>query len=417
MRWAALWILPLLIQDPADKVKALIEKLGSDEIVDREAAQVDLIKLGPAALAAVKEHLERAEGETKSRLQTILARIERDIKVSKLLEPGRLVTLKAKNRPAADVFAELTKQAGFPVEAREIPADTVVSLDAKDLPPAAAIDELCRAHGKLMYAWGRDRVVIFSAPYRRVPSFDRGPYRLIIDGVYVSFTGKPATTAQIMFNAGVVGPPDRLPKSMGLVFERVEDDKGVNRLESPSAESPFVYSEYPAAPRNGPVTFRGLGGNCPVNLPVEASKVACRGYASLRFAVEIRNLASVKAPEIGSKSEGEGDSIEIRRWERNGRRIRAGILRNDFKRVAGPEVASLAVPGFYVLRDAKGWSVEGAVLCSYPWGKRVARGLQSRDESVEFILPEGFEPGELVLGRIEETEEVRIPFDYSEMLR
>ena len=403
-------------QDPADKVKALIERLDGDEIAEREAAQTELIKLGSAAVPALKERLARAVGEVKPRIQEILARIERNEKIANLLSPGPLVTLSAKERPAAEVFAEIGKQGRLVVESRDLPAGTIVSIEAKGATPAAAIDDLCKAHSKLMYSWAGDRVVIFAAPYRRVPSFDRGPYRLIMDGISALSFGRPPATPSVTFGAGIVGPAGRMPKSATLVFETLTDDKSGDLLAEGPVEIQELANEYPLPEVKGPEVYRGLAGTFPKPLALDGTRVTCRGYASLKFPLDLKRRVTVPAPAAGAVAEDENLWLGIRQWDRSERRVRVSWRRID--RRSGPTPASRV----FALEDAKGSSVEGSLQCRYPSGAAVLGrsdlpSVMVNDETYEFLLPEGFEPAKLAYSSVEAFEEVRIPFEIKEALR
>ena len=404
-------------QDPAEKARALIEKLSSDEIAERETAQTDLVKLGASAVPALRDRLGRAEGEVKTRIQAILDRIERNEKIANLLAPGPLVTLSAKDRPAAEVLTEIGKQGKVVVECRDLPAGTIVSVDAKGVTPAAAIDDLCRAHGKLMYSWSPDRVVILSAPYRRVPSFDRGPFRLVMDGMTVILQGKPPTHADVTLTSGIIGPAGRIPMSVTLVIERFADDKSGDLAAAGPVEIPRTSNDYPLPPVKGPEIFRFLHSTFLKPVSLEATKVTIRGYASLKFPVGLKRRVTVAAPAAGSTGTTDDTTLEIRAWDRIGQRVRASWRRIDKQ---GGGAAESCV---FVLEDAKGGAVEGAFLYADPSRRplpRMARGTKPAtiaDEMFEFVLPEGFEPAALVYSSVEVVEEVRIPFEIQEALR
>ena len=88
MRYLALVCILLAPQDAADKVRALVEKLGSEDIETRDGAQAELTKLGPSALPALRKHLDSAEGEVKARLEAVIPKLERAEKLAPFLSPG-----------------------------------------------------------------------------------------------------------------------------------------------------------------------------------------------------------------------------------------------------------------------------------------------------------------------------------------
>jgi len=59
--------------DLAQKVRALVVKLGSDEPDARAAAERDLLALGPKAREALSAHADHADADVRSRVRAILA--------------------------------------------------------------------------------------------------------------------------------------------------------------------------------------------------------------------------------------------------------------------------------------------------------------------------------------------------------
>ena len=412
---AALCLVLLGAQDPAETVRALIEKLSSDEIAERETAQTDLIKLGSPALPALKEHLSRAVGEVKPRLVSIIERIELQVHISKLLAPGPRVSIVAKDRPVAEVLAEIGKQGRIVVECRDLPAGAVVSIDALSVTPAAAIDHVCRNHGKLMYSWGRDRVVITPVPYRKVPSFDQGPFRLVIDGMSVMLQGKPPTHAEVTLTAGIIGPEGRIPNSVTLVIERFADDKSGDLAAAGPIAIEMPVNDHPQPPERGREISRNLHGTFPKPVSLSATQVTIRGYARLKFPIGLKRRAVIAAPAAGSSIDGEDAALQIRRWELDGLRLRASWRRTDKLGGDPPEATVM------VLENARRGTVQGVLLHADRLAqKRGGRGMKqasASDEVFEFTLPEGFEPATLVYSSVEQFEEVRIPFEIQEALR
>jgi hypothetical protein len=94
----------------AGEIRALVEKLGSDEFADREAAGRQLEELGAAAVAELRAGCKSENPEVARRAQDILRRVERRLANEKTLAPT-LVELDAKDQPLDKVLAELSKQA------------------------------------------------------------------------------------------------------------------------------------------------------------------------------------------------------------------------------------------------------------------------------------------------------------------
>src|SRR4051812_22464696 len=86
----------------------LIRQLGDREFRSREAAARELEKCGESALPAMRVALANADPEVKQRLALLIGRLER----SSLLSP-KLVSLHAEQKPAGQVFDEISKQTGY----------------------------------------------------------------------------------------------------------------------------------------------------------------------------------------------------------------------------------------------------------------------------------------------------------------
>src|SRR5687767_12393768 len=111
----SLLFLPIL-QDAPDRVGALIGRLQSEEIATREAAVAELARLGPDALPDLQRRLAKCEGEVRARLEAVIRTLEEEKRLWKHLAPGPTVTLKAQDRPAAEVLEAISRQAGVSFE-------------------------------------------------------------------------------------------------------------------------------------------------------------------------------------------------------------------------------------------------------------------------------------------------------------
>ena len=64
-----------------ERIADLIEKLDSKRFADRQASEQELLRLGPAAVAQMRQAIEEATGEAKIRLQRILTELSRSIRI------------------------------------------------------------------------------------------------------------------------------------------------------------------------------------------------------------------------------------------------------------------------------------------------------------------------------------------------
>ncbi|MBA4189646.1 MAG: hypothetical protein C0467_16800 [Planctomycetaceae bacterium] len=104
-------------QEPAPKVTEaarLVEKLGSQDFEEREAASKRLEELGATALEELRVGVKSENPETARRAQDLLRKVERRLSNDKVLAPT-LVELDVKDQPLDAVLAELSKQAKWEV--------------------------------------------------------------------------------------------------------------------------------------------------------------------------------------------------------------------------------------------------------------------------------------------------------------
>lgn len=421
-------------QEPADKVRELVEKLGSEEIAVRDQAQGDLIKLEPAALPAIRKHLAKAEGELKVRLQTIVRKIERDERIARIMAPGPVVTLRVKDRPASEVLTEISRQAGVTVEPCDLPAGTLLSLEADRLSLPAVIDKVCRQHGGITPQWYDSRIRVLPGSYRKLLAFDAGPFRFIPAGFEwsVGRTGDDYHAA-LVFKGVVIGPPGRMPPLARLDFEEAIDDQGVDLGVTKSWGLSLDAVEWPDASRVDHDLSRMVSRRTVKSPRLEAEKLLkCRGAVRLTFIYGSKRIATVEArvktkreweaiAKAAEKQESESRSgLVIDRCVRVGRTLRLDYRAYHLATVRDDPDAPSVGPTWLALHDASGRRLEGVneldVDYGFVHGSHTLRGTEQRAEgTLRFNLPEGFEPATLDLMEGTDLEEVRIPFDLGEV--
>jgi len=416
MRWAALLLLLILPQDPAEKVRALMEKSGSEEITEREKALADLVALGPSAIPHLRALLAKSTGAQKSRIDAVLQKIERNQAVANLMAPGPKITLKAKDKPAGEVFAELTSQTGVPVEGQDLPAGTLLSLEADNLTLPQAVDELCRTHGRLMYTWSYARVVIRSAPYRKVACFDKGPYRVIIDR-FDWITHAAGTNRENEFSAegGLLAPPGRFPLTVEFLAKEALDDKGVNLTEGfHSSRVPNVEIE-----PDGQRTFKYLFWDAGTPPSREATRLkSFRGEVRLSFAIGAKRVLTVKAPlsEPTGAATNRATTLELLGWKWEDGRLKAEWRLTRRSSDSLERLEAIHKNSRLVLHDAAGKRWDGKIE-SESRGDNSTTGASSwevREGKTTFEIPKDADIATLDLVELEFHEEL-IPFDLGEV--
>ena len=418
-------------QDPADKVKALVEKLKYGELAVREQAHVDLLKLEPAALPALRGHLAEAEGEFKARLQSIVRKIERDDRVARIMAPGPRITLKVKERPAPEVVAEISRQAGVRVEGGDLPSGALLSLDADRLSLPDAIDEICRRHGGIVAQWSASRVRLVPGPWRKRPVFDAGPYRFIPDGfVWSVGRGGDAYSAQLVLKGVVLGPPGRLPPLARLDLGTVIDEEGEELGDTKHWGLTVGSLEWPLGQSTDMRFGRLVCRRASKSPSLDASKlVKCRGIVRLSFICGFKRIDR-QAARVKTEADWEAERKEKRTYPRSGVTVKRfsrsdRALRIDYWAYhhpadrENPDIPPLG-PTWVALHDAAGRRLEGMEVVEddylFRLGTHVDRGgRQSVEGSVTFNLPEGFEPATVDLMEATEIDEIQIPFDLGEV--
>ncbi len=134
----------------AESPENLVKKLGSASYLEREAAGVELIKLGASALPAVKAAAESsADAEIRERAQALLDPLSRANDSSKLLAV-KPVKFDGKTVPLATAIADFKQKTGIPLQlVPDLVKDSArpVVLPTGEYPPWEGLDLLLKAAG------------------------------------------------------------------------------------------------------------------------------------------------------------------------------------------------------------------------------------------------------------------------------
>jgi len=185
--FAALLVFP---QDSLDeRVRRLVERLGADEIVEREKAVRDLVGLGESALAAIeKAGTASPDAETTQRLKTVVEQIRRNAIVARASPPARPVTVSAKDQPLRAFLEDLAVQSGVECPCADAVADRPVTLEAKGEPLLKVLDRACLARGDIALEIVEGKMRIANGTPRKAPSAYSGAFRLRVSKVVVQET-------------------------------------------------------------------------------------------------------------------------------------------------------------------------------------------------------------------------------------
>jgi len=173
-------VLMLALQDPA----ALVEQLGSDDIIVRQRAAASLRDLGAAARPALEKAARSSDLEIRARARTVLGDIAIGEQRAAALGPTQRVTLPGGERALSAVIDQIKEQTGTAIRISEDrQGDHVTTEEAQAIPLLEFVDRLCRAHGGIELAPRQpaDAIQLVSAkPWKGQTCYD-GPFRVSIE--------------------------------------------------------------------------------------------------------------------------------------------------------------------------------------------------------------------------------------------
>jgi hypothetical protein len=391
-------------QDPADKVKALIEKLESDELETRAAAQKELANIGRTALPMLEKELATAMGEQKQRLQSVIEHI-------RAFGTPPLVTLETKDRPLREIAADLERQTGIPVRIVGAISEVKLSVSAKGAYIWKVVEDLCRTRGDLMYRFARDTIEIYPSRFRTLPCVDQAGMRFFIDR-FIWESGN-LIPGSIRVHGGLLVPPGSRVLWMQLAVEELTDDTGKNVAELPQGGGYFLPTGDRYLPHGRRFLFPAAFHPAIQGAPsLEAVKIArFRGTVEVRLASVERVLAAIRDP-LGRPSTPSGDAapcLGIDRWDRNGGQLRIhltyGWKKEDTEALDSKGGLNLC------LRLKDGHWVTPQYWNSGP----TDRGVDRKAMIADFRIPPDAVPTSLELVVPESFVEYQIPFEFKDI--
>jgi hypothetical protein len=406
IRWLALLILAFPPQDPADKVKALVEKLGSDEVEVRGRAVLELEKLGFAAVPSLRKAAEGSAGEKKILIDRIIARLT-------VLGRPIQVSIDAKDRPVREIAADLERQTGIPIRLIGAAANGHATVTAGKTVLWKVVEDLCKGRGDLMYRFTDDGLEIHAAKFRSLPSADYEGMRFVIDRFVWDRSTDRNGLNQMVLHTALAAPRGARLIGMQIQMEELKDDQGKDHAVVPEGSMILVSG----GERYGLNSRRFLFAQDyrPYGTPSPDAKklTRCRGKVALMFAGQERLIARVKNP-LGAPSTPAPPGLPtlgIDRWKR-----RDGWLKVDFTAGWGEDVVKNLphrTPVLFVFRLKDGeWldSYSPFLLHPGPEGAPTSR----YQTSVE--LPDGAEIESIDVVVPDPVTTVEIPFDFRDIL-
>jgi hypothetical protein len=333
-----------------------------------------------------------------------------------------LVPAIAAGKPIADVFAELERATKVPIERSAVPAGAAATAIKAGQSLWDAVDQVCRAHGKLAWDVGEAGITIRADAYVRPALATASGYGVLFHGFErVEERGEQYVRSR----AVVLGPPGAVVAVHHLTYTELVDDKGTNlleqgdsggwrlkqrtttgnprRLPDPDPTRPFC---------EAPQDFHEL-------VPAAgATKIkSCKGTAFVRAVVELKKTAVIAGAALkdGAKAEVGGTALEIASLATTDGSVRMTIALTDARRGAKDKAFSYPeLPARLVLRDATGAEVTGVRMepkagvmsLSMPGGN----SNETLRYEVEATLPAGTTLAAVEMWEPAAVQEVKIPF-------
>jgi hypothetical protein len=224
-------------------VAELLSRLDDDAIETRTDAARQLVRLGKAALPEIQKALEAAGGERRERLAGIARRIGELDRLSVLLRPPSRITLDAKERPLREVLESLAKQADAELDLEDVPDGEKVTVACRALPFWEALDQVCRASGKVMYEIETEKVLLRAEPYAALPRRFVGGFAVLLSSIEISSSGSFGETERsdaMNVHVEVGWERGTRPTFVRVQFAGLTDDAGKDLLP-PAEELPSEF--------------------------------------------------------------------------------------------------------------------------------------------------------------------------------
>ena len=262
--------------DLAARVERLVRQLDAPQLAQRNAAEQELIKLGPDILRLLPQTGKASPPEAELRLTRIRLKLQQ-AKAEASLRPSR-VTLRGEAMPLSKILAAIQEQTGNkivdarPRVTRQVP-DPKLKVDFDKVPFWLALDQILDQAGLTVYPFGDEhaaRIVPASAgeASRSGRASCAGPFRFEVTSVLAQRDLRHAANRVLRLELEVAWEPRLRPIAFQqrLADVKAIDDRG-QPLEVRSAQADL---EVPVEP--GPIA-KVLG--IPLALPPrEVRKIA-----------------------------------------------------------------------------------------------------------------------------------------------
>lgn len=233
---------PAVGAERAGQVRRLVRQLDSPELRDREAAEAELLRLGPEVLDLLPREVDPSRPELAERLNRIRQKLQREVSTA-VLRPST-VTLQGRI-PLAKVLAAIAAQTGNKIVGPEedLPAGgPEISVNFQNTPFWQALDTVLAQAKMAAYFYGNEKAVTVVPPGSR-PSVAggrasySGPFRFEPTAVLAQRDLRRGT-ASLRVDVEIAWEPRLAPISLQQkMSEVVAFDEQGNRLAVEQAEA------------------------------------------------------------------------------------------------------------------------------------------------------------------------------------
>jgi hypothetical protein len=179
---------PMPAQEDA-RIRDLLQKLEDDRIGVRAASGEELAKLGREIVPLLRRAADDAGVEKADRLKEIIRKIEDRERIAALLPAPSRITLEAKNMPLREALLKLAKQSRTALDVNEVPEDARVTVSLRNVPYWRALEEICRASGRIIPLPLVDHIAFTAEPYVALPGLTTDHFRVTLDRIELSSNG------------------------------------------------------------------------------------------------------------------------------------------------------------------------------------------------------------------------------------
>jgi len=162
--FAVLMAAPGPVQD-ADPLDKSIVDLGDENAKVRESALQSIIAAGPSAIPKLRRALESLDVEVQARAACALSELEREEKLSTVMQARPPVTATFRDASWEQVLQEIAKQSGLRFEGVTSIPERRVTLSFERAPVMRVLDELAQAVGEHQWSFENETTVY----WRRTP--------------------------------------------------------------------------------------------------------------------------------------------------------------------------------------------------------------------------------------------------------